>query len=260
MTRTLPIAATLGLILTLCLSPPPATANDGRPGRPVVLLLGDSNISGWLGKLLASGLRDEGFRVVRRAKSGSGLAYPGYWDWLATAPRLAERHDADVVLLFVGGNDGQSIKPHPGDPWAPRIAWKQTASWRETYISRILELNQRLLRDKRQLVVFSPTNRRSRIDSRKAYRVRRTQQLALTGAPGVTWIDTYSLTSDRDGTYLAEGEDSFGRLVPFRRPDGIHLTQAGATALTGRIIPLLLNSALRRFPAGRRAGEQSRGM
>lgn len=237
-----------GLLAGLLLSAAwagPARADRGHGDRPIVVLAGDSNMVGWFGRFLSDSLQDAGFRVIRRAKAGSGLAYPSYWDWLTVAPALAERYSADAVVLILGGNDGQSIKPRTGDRWSPRVSWREPSSWREEYANRLVELAQRVARGKRRLIVLSPTNRRPRIDSRKVKRIRDVQRAALTGLDGVWWVDTYRLSSDHDGRYLAEGENDRGQRVRFRRGDGIHLTRAGAAALRDKVLPVLLRSGLR---------------
>ncbi|MEZ4269846.1 MAG: DUF459 domain-containing protein, partial [Myxococcota bacterium] len=75
-----------------------------------VLLLGDSNIYGALGKEIQRALPAVGFHVVRRGKPTSGLARPDFFDWFDTARELIGRYRPDVVIVMLGGNDGQRLE------------------------------------------------------------------------------------------------------------------------------------------------------
>lgn len=222
-----------------------ASADDNR-----VLLLGDSNMAGTFGKQLKAALEDEGFEVKRRAKCGSGLAYPGFFDWLEKAPALAERFDAGTVVLIFGGNDAQSLKPRKGDVWRRKIHWDDEHEWRDTYRDRIARLADRLAQSGRKLVVLSPTNRRPKRASERMVRIMEEQRAAVADAPNAEWVNTFEASSDHDGRYLAHGLADGGRRKSFRRRDGIHLTAAGAQALVARLIPTLrqvLHATARRF-------------
>ncbi|MFT7626019.1 MAG: hypothetical protein ACI9WU_005212, partial [Myxococcota bacterium] len=193
MTRTLALLFTLQAV----------TAHAVRPmgDRPVILLLGDSNIFGPLGKVLQEQLEDAGFFVKRKAKPGSGLAFPRFHDWLAKAPSLADRYHADVVVIMFGGNDGQSLKPAGPDSPPIRIPWEAESEWSEEYSRRIRRLATSLTRRGRQLVVLSPTNRRSPKAVSRMQRIVQLQRAALS-MPGATWIDTWSLSSNRERAWL----------------------------------------------------------
>ena len=54
--------------------------------------------------------------------------------------------------------------------------------------------------------------------------------------PGVRFVDTRELFSDRNGSYSAYLPGSDGQPVLVRRDDGIHLTEAGAD----RLVPTVM--------------------
>lgn len=235
--------------LILLLAAPADARNTLNSGvRPRVLLLGDSNMYGHFGKLLRQTLQDAGFEVKRRAKAGSGLAFPGFFDWARKAPEWAQRHQADVVILIFGGNDGQSMKPEITDRWSRKIPWDSDEEWSEEYTRRVRRLARALTEGGRRLIVLSPTNRRPGKARERMRRIVRLQQDVIEGVANARWIDTYSLTSNNDGRYLGRGWDESGRWVRYRKRDGIHLTEAGAAALRNRLIPVLFDEGLRGYP------------
>lgn len=211
--------------------------------RPRVLLLGDSNMLGFFGRKLQARLRNSGFEVRRRAKHSSGLAFPRFWDWSLRAPEMAERYDAEIIVLIFGGNDGQSMKPRSYDRWSTKIPFELEHEWSEEYRSRVRDLAEALTEQGRKLVVLSPTNRRSTKARQRMARVLQLQKSALDDVPRCWWIDTWSMTSNPDGLYLAAGLDQRGRWVRYRRGDGIHLTEEGAELLLDTVYPHLMRTA-----------------
>lgn len=214
-----------------------------NPGqRPRVLLLGDSNMLGFFGRHLSTELKQQGFDVVRRAKHGSGLAFPGFYDWFEKGPEYAVRHSADVVIVILGGNDGQSIKPR--GPFDRRIRWQEHSDWRDEYRTRVREFAENMTDSGRRLVFLSPTNRRPRIEREKMRRIVAIQRDALEGVPRTWFVNTWALTSNDDGLFLAHGVDEAGRFHRYRKRDGIHLTEVGAINLKDELMPMLLDEVL----------------
>ncbi|MFT5432595.1 MAG: hypothetical protein ACI9OJ_003295, partial [Myxococcota bacterium] len=197
----------IALLTTLLLVPllPGASAR-----KPRVLLLGDSNFFGAFGHRMADGLRENGFDVVLRAKSGSGLAFPGFHDWETLAPKLAERHDADAVVMMFGGNDGQSLKPARSETLRERIPWRDDPLWRQTYRKRIRRMARRIVDDGRRFILLSPTNRRPRRARERMQRVIEEQRAALHSLPMSSWLDTWGQSSRAGGNYEAWGRSTDG--------------------------------------------------
>ncbi len=212
------------------------------PERPRALLLGDSNIYGSLGIELERALAELGFEVERFGKSASGLAKPSFFDWRREGPALASRFDPHVVIMLFGGNDGQGLEPT--DAAGERVAWKDEARWSVHYLQRVRELLDGLRGPRRQVFLLSPTNRRAPSAAAKVKRIMRLQREAARERGDVTWIDTFTLSSDPAGRYLALGTDGRGRKVRFRRSDGVHLTRAGGADLSRRLVPALLSEGL----------------
>ncbi len=208
-----------------------------------VLLLGDSNIYGALGKEIQHALPEVGFHVVRRGKPTSGLARPDFFDWFDTARELIGRYRPDVVIIMLGGNDGQRLERVNNQP-DERIMWREEGAWRDEYFHRVRELMELLRGDRRRVFFLSPTNRRPRLAREKMMRVREVQRLAASSVDGIEWIDMFPLSSDANGNWLKGTTDVRGARVRYRRSDGIHLTPEGAEIVAERVVRDLVQRGL----------------
>ena len=210
---------------------------------PSVLLIGDSNMYGFLGKELQALLTDRGFRVARRGKPTSGLARPDFFDWDTEARRLIELHDPDTVVWIVGGNDGQNLQPRAAGEGAT-IGWKREPLWRHEYARRLSEVAGILSSGGRKLILLSPTNRRPRLASEKMRRIIDVQRKTAAQLSRVHFVDLYRMTSQPDGRYQRWMRGGHGEVLLLRKGDGIHLTEAGAKELATRLLVVLDNVGL----------------
>ena len=209
-------------------------SDDQEPPR--VLLIGDSNMYGPLGKLLTRSFQSMGYAVKRASKCGSGVARPDYFDWGVVGEDLLLRWDPDIVIFIFGGNDGQRLRPPKQHRRRRTIHWREEGAWTAEYGRRVRALASRLSADGRVLYLLSPTNRRPRIARERMGRIRQVQREAVVGMERVHWVDTFALTTDENGRYLARGTDARGRHIRLRRGDGIHLNDAGAAVLHTRLM------------------------
>jgi len=210
-----------------------------------VLLIGDSNMQGALGRSLERELKARGVKVTRKAKSGSGLARPDYFDWHQTARDLIRRNNPDAVIIIFGGNDTQGMYRLQQGP-VPGLRWANNRPWYTEYIRRLhglLDILQygRKGRTKRKIYLLSPTNRRPIRGRQRVQRLVSLQRTFISHRNDVRWIDAFALTSEPDGNYLSQGLNRMGRFVPYRRTDGIHLTRAGAQDLVRRVAPIIFS-------------------
>jgi hypothetical protein len=220
-------------------APPPSCRDHARG---TALLLGDSNMYGSFGHALTRWFRYLGYdSVTMRGKPSSGLARPDFFDWALEGGRLVRQHRPEVVVIILGGNDVQRMRAKNG-LYRDGIAWADEAAWIRTYRARLRELLTALTDGDpaRRVFLLSPTNRRSKFLRQRVQRIVAVQREVAAEVAGVTWIDTYGLSSDGGGRYLAWGRDDRGLRVPMRRHDGIHLTKPGANDLAARVVGGLL--------------------
>ena len=221
------------------------------------LLLGDSNVYGALGHALQRDLQENGTLVFREGRPGSGLARPDYFDWPTESRLLVETIDPDVVIIMLGGNDIQRIRDSKGE-FGSGIPWEDPARWDKEYTRRLEELVAALIvpgivdaQGPRRVYVLSPTNRRPTRNKERVSRVVELQRASLAERLGVTWVDAFSLTSASSGRFLGSGLDAHGQHASFRKPDGIHLTRAGAEDLATRLRPILFAGCPKSVSMGR---------
>mgnify|MGYP002145582130 CR=1 FL=1 len=72
----------------------------------------------------------------RKAKSATGLARPDFYDWEAEAKKQVEARTPDLVVVIMGGNDGQDLTPKSGK--GKRVGWK-SEGWNAAYKGRVAD-------------------------------------------------------------------------------------------------------------------------
>jgi hypothetical protein len=153
--------------------------------------------------------------------SGSGLLSPEYHDWRAELRVVAEE-DADLVIFMIGANDaraGLSL---------------------DRYRAEVVAIMDGLERDGRYVVWIGQPNM---ADPERAQLIRQINDVFESEAsqrPWVRYVDSWSITSNDEGSYaqfLAEGN---GVEQQIRDDDGLHLTPAGGRRIADRVLMELL--------------------
>jgi hypothetical protein len=200
-----------------------------------VLVLGDSMIVTELGRDLARRFqRSYGAQVVRRGKSSTGLARPDFFDWFREGARLARKIQPDVVLVIVGGNDGQDLLDPEG---RGRVRWR-SEDWPARYAERVHRFLDAMAAPGRHVVwVELPAMEHRRLEG-KLRLIRRVQSEALADRTDVALrVDHRRCFYDSSGQMLTEVPAGPGRGRPIRQEDGIHLTRAGARYVARCVFP-----------------------
>ena len=211
----------------------PDRAADTGPRR--VLILGDSLAATGFGALLERRL-DEDPRIVayRKGKSASGLSRPDFFDWVDAARRQIEFRHPELVVVILGGNDGQDLVPAR---WhKKRVRW-DTPAWQAGYRERVDALLDVLVGpDRRVLWLGLPPTQTVKFE-RKLALIRRIQREAVEArAPAATYLDLAPLLQDEGGA-LARSVQHRGKTLPMRAKDGIHFTMEGSRFLADKVAP-----------------------
>ena len=182
-------------------------------------VVGDSIATGLYFGLRDAQGRNRSIPVVRHTRGGTGLAKLSHYDWLAAARRIKRRERPDLVVISVGGNDRQDIIK------GSRRLKRFTKAWWSEYARRV-DIFMRTLSSGRTKAywVGLPTVKHSRMS--QDYARLNALYERLSKRNGITYIDTYALTSLGDGMLGTK---------PLRMKDGIHFTTYGNFTL-GRII------------------------
>lgn len=209
----------------------PATS-AGRPLR--VLFTGDSTAGepGYaMSDLLAAAgrtdidVRDEPF-------TGTGLTRPGAFDWSRMATQQSQAYQPDVVVVFLGENDGYPLGG--ASPYSD--------AWADQYADRVEAVTDAYLAGGvRQVIWAAPpidaqTSPWEGSNVNAVFRniggaIRR----VVATVPGTAMVDQYPLFSV-DGHFSHPVPDpGTGTVVDARAADGSHLTRAGG-AIVARLL------------------------
>jgi uncharacterized protein len=215
-----------------------ALAQEPAPKPRTVLLLGDSLIVTSFGESLEQRLNEQpGVRAVRRARSSTGLARPDFFDWMAVGREEVERHQPDVVVVILGGNDGQGLTDGHGKAQAQWGA----ANWEATYRQRTVDFLRTLEAPGRRLLwVELPITGLPRFEHKLSL-IRRVLREAVSAHASATHLDTQPFFTDAKGHLLKEARvEGFHKPMRLRMEDGVHFTLAGGRYFASKVHPEVL--------------------
>ncbi|MFO7565906.1 MAG: DUF459 domain-containing protein [Enhygromyxa sp.] len=211
-------------------------------GPRKVLILGDSLAATGFGALLEDKL-DAHPDVVcyRKAKSASGLARPDFYDWFDQGVRQVEFRKPDLVVVVMGGNDGQDLPPWKG---SSRVRWGSD-DWPSAYRGRVDDFLGKVTtpvdgEDAAKVLWLGLPKMGMRSLEKKLVLIRQIQQEAVgaLGAGGV-YLDTTQFLVDESGELLASATVK-GKKRDLRADDGIHFTMSGSEYLADKVYPEIL--------------------
>jgi uncharacterized protein len=203
-----------------------------------VLLLGDSLIVTGFGEALEQLLNAQpGLRAVRRAKSSTGLARPDFFDWMKAGQQEVERHHPDVVVVILGGNDGQGLTDEHG---RAQVQWG-AAGWEAAYQQRATDFLRVLAAPGRKVLwVELPFTGLPRFE-RKLELIRRVLREAVSGDSASAHLDTRPFFVDGKGHLLREARvEGFHKPMRLRMADGVHFTLAGGRYFASKVHPAVM--------------------
>jgi len=217
---------------------PPAVDPPTEP--QTILILGDSLAATGFGVILAKRLDAHPMvTAYRKGKSASGLARPDFFDWMAEGRRQVDLREPDVVVVIMGGNDGQDLTTTNGK--GRRVRW-DSEEWPEAYGARMTEFLQAVSAPGRKVVWLGLPKMGMNSLERKLVKIREIQsaQLANMGAAGLYLETTPHLVDENDE--LLRLARVRGKNLTIREDDGIHFTMSGSQYLADRIYPEILKA------------------
>ena len=220
----------------------PAKATSKAPSTAKkVLIVGDSMAATDFGRALQRRLgAAKKLRVARRGKSSTGLARPDFFDWMAEAQRQITRHKPDLVVVIIGGNDGQDLIP-PKKKKGRRVHWKKD-KWKGAYAARVQAFAKLLMGEDRKVAWLELPAMDLRSFERKLGIIRDVQKKALAElGPRIRYVDTRDIFYDTKGR-LKRKITAGGKRVALRQEDGIHFSLEGGQYFADRVMPSLLEA------------------
>jgi hypothetical protein len=219
-------------------SPAPTLQPPSQAGERTVLLLGDSLIATGFGRDLETRLDEHpGIRARRRAKSSTGLARPDFFDWMEVGREEVARHKPDVVIVILGGNDGQGLTDEEGQAVAP---WGK-AAWEAAYRDRIEGFLQVISAPGRKVLWLElPATGLKRFEAKLAL-IRRVQREVLAGYGEARHLETRPFFTDAKGRPLVKAQvEGWRKPTKLRLEDGVHFTVAGGRYFAAKVYPEVL--------------------
>lgn len=211
-------------------------------GPRTVLILGDSLAATGFGKLLADRLNAHpDVTCHRKAKSASGLARPDFYDWFDQSTRQVELHKPDMVVVVMGGNDGQDIPAWKG---SPRVQWG-TSGWPSAYRGRMDDFLGKITtpvegEDAARVFWLGLPMMGMRSLEKKLVLIRQIQQDAVAAlGPGAVYLDTTQFLVDEKGELMPSAVVK-GKDRELRAEDGVHFTMSGSEYLADKVYPEIL--------------------
>jgi hypothetical protein len=222
---------------------PPTTEAPGPPelrtptaAKPLRLWVGGDSMAEIFGRSLVSQAEASGvITATLHYEVSSGLVRPDFYNWPGAMAEDLAAHDPEVVVTFLGTNDGQGIVLPDGTP----VQDVSDPRWLPEYRRRVGALMDQLRAGDRLVVwLGQPPMRDAGFGSRMAL----VNQAAMTEAatrPWVVFVDTAPLFGDANRAFAELLPDSSGNPTDMRQGDGIHLTGAGGDRLAAHVLDVI---------------------
>jgi hypothetical protein len=215
--------------------PPPQqqqpVANRYLPEKPTygIFVFGDGLAGGLQAGMARLTEQNDRFRVDGRFKEDSGLARPEIYDWNEAIPKIFRSNEIDVVVMFAGMNDVQTIKDQNF-----RYAFG-APEWMTAYATRIDQLLATLKQTGAAIywVGLPPMEAE---DYDKSIAAIAAIQKARVEAAGLRYIDIKPAFADSAGKFIERGPDDTGEVRRLRDRDGIHFMRVGNNKLASLVL------------------------
>lgn len=221
-------------------SKPPPVARR-KDGRFEVLILGDSMAATDFGRALEKKLaRHKKIRVSRRGKSATGLARPDFFDWMNEGEARAKRSQPDLVIVVLGGNDGQDLIDK--EKKKRRVIWGSD-QWADAYAERVTAFIGAVAAPERRVLWLALPIMDYPSLEKKLTTIREVQRTALAPlAPAVQYVETREHFYAGDMLLKTVGVRGYKRPQKLRQKDGIHFSVPGSRYFADKIAPVVLEA------------------
>jgi hypothetical protein len=227
---------------------PTPTAEDGstgaeaEPAAPVVLenktalIMGSSMVATGFGALLQRTLDEHPYVTCRReAKSATGLARPDFFDWMDVGKRQIALHDPDLVIILVGGNDGQDLQA----VGSRKHVVFGSAEWAPGYRARVDEFLTMLTAEGAHVLWLGvPRTNTVKLEAKLEF-IREIQRAAVEANGSATYLPLTPFLEGEGGELMHEAVVN-GKYQELRGDDGLHLTMSGSRYLADKVVPEVL--------------------
>lgn len=219
---------------TIAAEQTPATPeyNAENPVHYRVMLMGDSLMEA-LGPHTFEEMRNrKGLHFILTSKFSTGFARPDYFDWPQNLKIALKNTKPDVVLFFIGANDGQPIE-YQGKSVYP----KTPDVWSLAYKEKLQEIVD-IIKEHHCDIIWLGLPPMGKSFTKKM-KLAETSQQEICEANHITYLDTTYILGDEKGEYQTFGTNAKGKSVRLRHKDCVHISTEGLKLLFDYFSPIL---------------------
>ena len=209
---------------------PPAVGGETPPMRCRILMLGDSLMED-LGPLTHRNMRDrKGLEFIISAKYSTGLCRPDYFNWPEHMQEVVRKYSPDLVIFFMGANDGMPIRE------GNRLIPTGGHAWRIAYEAKMAELVG-IARSVGADIIWVEL---PAVGGRYNKLLHQTQiaQRSFCESHGITTLRTDPFLSGEWGRFEPYG-DYHGSYTRLRTKDQTHFTRPGNLKVLEHLLPIV---------------------
>ncbi len=206
-------------------------ANEKQPVHYRIMLMGDSMMQSLAPQTYNSFINRKGLHFICSARFSTGLSDPNYFDWPKSMLRTMEQKRPNLVVIFIGANDGVPIAE------GKKVLYPGTsAAWKTAYAEKIKQVMDIAGQFGCQVIWIGlpPMGPRYRsmqfvIDTQREY----------CRENGITFLDTNPFMGNSEGKFIAYTTNASGKTVRIRMKDQCHLTDEGNHLLLEHLRPII---------------------
>ncbi len=209
---------------------PPTSPGETPPMRCRILLLGDSLMEG-LGPVMHRVMRNRrGLEFIISAKYSTGLCRPDYFNWPQHMSSVVHRYAPDLVIFFIGANDGMPIRQKRG------LVPTGGEAWRTAYAAKMDEMVN-IARNVGADIIWVELPAVGGTYNKLLHQTQIAQR-AYCESNGITTLRTDPFLSGEWGRFEPYG-DFNGSYTRLRTKDQAHFTKQGYLKLVEHLLPIV---------------------
>jgi hypothetical protein len=170
------------------------------------------------------------------ARGATGLSNTAYYDWPGALGHLLATTRPQVVVVFLGANDLQSIFT------GPTVLYEETPVWDAAYAARVTAIvSESVASGARVLWIGEPAMQKPFLSAGMAL-VDGIAQQVIAHYPGEAAYLSSDAVLAPGGSFAFDVNGPTGQVQRVRTPDGVHLMPAGADLLAAAAAQALANA------------------
>lgn len=198
-----------------------------------VHVLGDSQADP-VGRTLGAASNGR-FDVTTNSFNSTSFARPDYFNWHAELLTIVTKDNPDVVVIFIGASDWQSMEARDG-----RVVEPGTPEWIDEWTWRLSVAFDLVTAEHRLVVWVGLPPMRSRADNSAAFVINEIVGQVASARAGVAMLDLWDMFGEDYSEKVSP--PGGGSRVRVRADDGIHLNRTGSAWVSEAVVETVAGS------------------